>query len=219
MTCNKPQEFTYLGSCMAENNSSNADICTRIANALSSFGRLQSIWKDNEVSVTTREKLLQTLVFPIICYACETWTLKADVTHGREASEMQCYCCLLNIKWQDHITNAEVLTQLGSFIKMRLLPMIRKHQAEWLGHAVHMPPDQLPNIALLGYTPGKLHRGCHPKRWIEDILSYLNLNLESSMRTAQERIHWKTMIREPNVFLKTRVVYVYVYVEVEVTGI
>ena len=111
-------EFTYLGSCMAENNSSNADIHTRIAKALSSFGRLQSVWKDKEVSLTTKVKLLQTLVFPIICYACETWTLKADVTHRLEAFEMQCYCHLLNIKWQDHITNVEVLTQLGSFIKL-----------------------------------------------------------------------------------------------------
>ena len=109
--------FTYLGSCMAENNSSNANICTRITKALSSFGRLQSIWKDKEVPLTTKVKLLQTLVFHVIFYACEMWTLKADVTHTLEASEMQCYCHLLNIKWQDHITNVEVLTQLGSFIK------------------------------------------------------------------------------------------------------
>ena len=102
---------------MAENNSSNADICTRIAKALSSFGRLQSIWKDKEVSLTTKVKL-QTFLFPIICYACETWTLKADMTCRQEAFEMQCYHCLLNIKWQDHVTNAEVLTQLGSFVKM-----------------------------------------------------------------------------------------------------
>ena len=103
-------EFTYLGSCLAENNSSNADVCARIAKALSSFGRLQIIWKDKEVPLTTKVKLLQTLLIPIICYACEMWTLKADVTHRLEAFEMQCYCCLLNIKWQDHITNIEVLT-------------------------------------------------------------------------------------------------------------
>ena len=81
-------EFTYLGSCIAENNSSNADICTRITKALSSFGRLQSIWKDKEVSLTTKVKCLQALVFPIICYACETWTLKADVMYRLEAFEM-----------------------------------------------------------------------------------------------------------------------------------
>ena len=185
---------------MEENNSSNADICTRIAKALNFLGRIQSVWKDNEASVTTKVKLLQTLVFPIICYACETWTLKADVTHRLEAFEMQSYHHLLSIKWKGHITNAEVLTQLGSFIKMQLLPMIRKHQAEWLGHVVHMPPDQLPNIALLGYIPGKIHCGCHPKRSIEGILSHLNLNLECGMRTAQDSIHWKTMIRGPNVF-------------------
>ena len=101
---------------------------------------------------------------------------------------MQCYHHLLNIKWQDHVTNIEVLTQLGSFIKMQL-PMIRKCQAEWLGHMACTPPDQLQNIALLGYALGKLHCGCHPKRWIEDILSHLNLNLEGAVRTAQDRIH------------------------------
>ena len=101
--------------------------------------------------------------------------------------------------------------------------MIRKHQAELLGHVACMPPDPMPNIALLGYTPGKLHHGhdvrvtllktnkdydlvltClymyKNKRWIEDILSYLNLNLESAVRTAQDRIHWKTMIRGPSIF-------------------
>ena len=103
-------EFTYLGTCMAENNSSNANICTRIAKARSSFGRLRSVWKDKEVPLTSKVKLLQTLVFPIICYTCETWTLKADVTHRLEAIEMQCYCHLLNMKWEDHIKYAEVLT-------------------------------------------------------------------------------------------------------------
>ena len=145
-------------------------------------------------------KLLQTLVFPIICYACEMWTLKADVTHRLEAFKIQCYHHLLNINWQDHITNTEVLTQLGSFIKIGLLPIIRKCQAEWLGHMACMPPDLLPNIALLCYTPRKLHYSHHPKRWIEDILSHLNLNLEGAVRTAQDRICWKTMIRGPNVF-------------------
>ena len=43
----------------------------------------------------TKVKLLQTLVFPIISYACEMWTLKTDVTHKLEAFEMQCYCHLL----------------------------------------------------------------------------------------------------------------------------
>ena len=185
---------------MTENNSSNTDIHARITMTLSSFGRLQSIWKDKEVPLTTKVKLLQTLVFSIICYACEMWTLKADVTHRLEAFDMQCYCCLWNIKWQDHITNMKVLTQLGSFIKMQLLPMIRKCQAKWLGHVACMPPDQLPNIALLGYAPGKLHHSHHPKRGIEDILSHLNLNLEGAMRTAQDRIYWKTMIRGSNIF-------------------
>ena len=193
-------EFTYLGSRMAENNSSNAEVCTRIAKALSLFGRLQSVWKDKGVSLTTKVKLLQTLVFPTVSYACEMWTLKTDVIHRLEAFEMQCYCHLLNIKWQDHIINVEVLTQLGSFIKLRLLPMIRKCQAEWLGHVVCMPPNWLPNIALLGYTPGKLQHGHHPKRWIEDVLSHLNLNLKGALRAAKDRKRWKTMIRGPNVF-------------------
>ena len=93
-------KFTYLGSCMAENNSNNAKVCTRIAKALRSFGRLQNVWKDKEVSLTTKVKLLQTLLYPIISYASEMDTLKTDVTHRLEAFEMQCYCHLLNIKWQ-----------------------------------------------------------------------------------------------------------------------
>ena len=71
-------EFTYLGSCLAENNSSNANICARIIKALRLFGWLQSIWQDKEVPLTTKVKLLQTLVFPIICYSYETWTLKVE---------------------------------------------------------------------------------------------------------------------------------------------
>ena len=78
--------------------------------------------------------------------------------------------------------------------------MIRKYQAEWLGHVACMPPNWLPNIVLLGYTQGKLHHGHHPKRWIEDILSHLNLNLEGALRAAQDRKCWKTMIRGPSIF-------------------
>ena len=79
-------------------------------------------WKEKEVPLNTEVKLLQTLVFPIVCYVCETWKLKADVTHRLEAFEMHCYHHLLNIKWQNHITNADVQTGLGSFIKMWFCP-------------------------------------------------------------------------------------------------
>ena len=71
MTWNKSQNL-HTWVLHGKNNSSSADTFTRIAKALSSVGRLQSIWKDKEVSVTTKAKLLQTLVFPIICYTCET---------------------------------------------------------------------------------------------------------------------------------------------------
>ena len=124
------------------------------------------------------------LCFPSLVMAVRHGHSKTDVTHRLEAFEMQYYCCLLNIMWQDHITNVEVLTQLGSFIKLQLLPMIRKCQAEWLGCVAPMPPNWLPNIALLGYTPGKLHRGHCPKRWIEDVLSHLNLDFEGALRAA-----------------------------------
>ena len=134
-------------------------------------------------------------MFPNLSYACETWTLKTDMTLRLEAFEMQCCCHLLNIKWQDHITNVEVLTRLGSFIKLQLLPMIRKCQTEWLGHGAHMSPNWLPNIALLGYTPGKFHCGHHPKRWIEDVLSHLN-----ALRSAQDRKHWKLWLGDPTYF-------------------
>ena len=73
-------------------------------------------------------------------------------------------------------------------------------QTEWMGHVAGMPPNQLPNTALLGYTPEKHHCGCCPKRWIEDVLSHLNLNLEGALRAAQDRKGRKTMIRGPNVF-------------------
>ena len=192
MTWNKTWNLHAWVPAWQKTTQSNANICTRIAKALSSFERLQNIWKNKEIPLTTKVKFLQTLVFPIICYVCEMWTLRADVTHRCEAFQMQCYHHLLNIKWQDHITNEEVLTWLGSFIKMRLLAMIRKCQAEWLSMwhiCLQIGCQILPCLVT------------HQESFITVIIlrDGLNLNLEGAVRTAQDRIHWKTIIRGPNV--------------------
>ena len=192
-------EFTYLDSSLSAKNISDIDINKRIAKASSVVGRLKDLWQDHQVSLQIIVKLLETLVFPILSYACESWTLKADSMRRIEAFEMQCFRRLLGISWRDHITNEEVIRRLGTTLNERLLQSIKRRQAVWFGHVSRMPPTRFPKMALFGLTPGRKCRGRPPKRWIQETLQHINLPLAVALQRAQDRNQWRAIVRGPNV--------------------
>ena len=86
----------------------------RIAQATAVLSKLKIIWKDKNIALKTKIRLIPPLVLSICIHACESWTLIADLQRRIQAMEMRCFRRLLNINYTDHTTNEDV----GSRIKL-----------------------------------------------------------------------------------------------------
>ena len=97
--------FKYLGAVVSDDGSK-PEVLSRIAQATAALTKLKPIWRD--ISLGSNVKLMRSLVISIFLYACESWTLTAELEKRTQAFEMRCYRRLLNISCKDHFTNEEV---------------------------------------------------------------------------------------------------------------
>ena len=94
------------------NEGSKPEIFSRIAQTTAALSRLKIIWKDNNISLASKVKLMRTLILSTFLYACESWTLTAEIERKIQALEMRCYRRLLNISCKDNVTNEEVRNRI-----------------------------------------------------------------------------------------------------------
>ena len=103
--------FRYLGSVITDEGSK-PEILPRIAQTTAALTRLISVWIDKSISLSSKIRLMRSLVTSIFLYACESWTLTAELQRRIQAKEMRCYCKILGISYKDHITNEEIRAKI-----------------------------------------------------------------------------------------------------------
>ena len=150
--------FKYLGAVVSDDGFK-PKVLSRIAQATAALTKLKPIWRDNNISLGSKVKLMHFLVISIFLYACESWTLSAESEKRTQAFEMRCYRRLLNISYKDHVSNEEVhrkiQTPIGEYDK--LLTMVKKLKLRWFGHVLRS--SGLPKTILQGTVKGKRKRG------------------------------------------------------------
>ena len=107
------------------------------------------------ISLGSKMKLMRSLVISIFLYACESWTLTAELEKRTQAFEMRCYRKLLNILYKDHVTDEEVRrktqTAIGEYDE--LLTLVKKRKIRWFGHVSRS--SGLAKTILQGTVKGK----------------------------------------------------------------
>ena len=99
--------FNYLGAIIADEGSK-PEILVRIAQASAALTKHKTIWNDRNIALSSKIRLMRSLVMSIFLYACESWTLAADTERRIQAMEMRCLRKLLSITYRDRISNEEV---------------------------------------------------------------------------------------------------------------
>ena len=96
--------FKYLGSVVTDEDSK-PEILSRIAQTTAALTRLKPIWIDKSISLGSKIQLMRSLVKSIFLYACESWTLTAELQRRIQAKEMRCCRKILRTSYKDHVTN------------------------------------------------------------------------------------------------------------------
>ena len=146
-----------------------------------------------------KTKLMRSLVISIFPYACESWTLTAELEKKTQAFEMRCYRRLLNISYKDHVTNEEVRRKIQAAIREydELLTLVKKRKLRWFGHVSRS--SGLAKTILQGTVKGKRKRGRQKKRWEDNIKEWTGMDFASSTRAAENRSRWKGIFANSSV--------------------
>lgn len=188
-------KFKYLGAIVTDEGSK-PEVIARIAQATAALTKLDTIWKDKGIQMCTKIRLLRSLVISILLYACETWTLTAEIEKRINAMEMRCYRRLLSISYRDHVTNIEVRSRITQAIGPHtdLLTIIKRRKLKWYGHVTRS--DGLAKTILQGTVEGGRRQGRPKKSWTCNIKEWTGLDLAVAKTVAENRNAWRRLVHE-----------------------
>ena len=152
-----------------------------------------TIWKDKEILLSTKIRLMRSLVTSIFLYACESWTINKDIERRIQAFEMRCYRRILGITYRDRVTNIQVVEKVraaaGPFVE--LLRVVKKRKLKWFGHVTR--GTGLSKTILQGTVPGKRGRGRPRRTWTDNIREWTGLEGDALLRRAENRKEWRKL--------------------------
>ena len=173
-------------------------ILSRIAQTTAALSRLKIIWRDKNISLASKVKLMRTLILATFLYACERWTLAAEIERRIQVLEMRCYRRLLYISYKDHVTNEEVRNRIQNAIGVHddLLTMMQKRKLRWYGYISRS--SGMAKTILQGSERCKKERKAE-KRWDDNIKEWTGMEFGDSLRAAEDRERWKGIVAKSSV--------------------
>ncbi|KAK2185576.1 hypothetical protein NP493_228g07008 [Ridgeia piscesae] len=167
--------------------------------ATAALAKLKTIWNDRNIALSSKIRLMRSLVMSIFLYACESWTLTTDTERRIQAMEMRCLRKLLSITYRDHISNKEVRNRTRQAIGPHedLLTTVKRRKLKWYGHITRS--TGLANTILQGTVQGGRRRGRPKKRWEDNIPEWTGMTLSAAMRKTERREEWRELVARSSV--------------------
>ena len=126
--------FKYLRWVIIDEGSK-SEILSRVAQTTAALTRLKPVWIDKGISLSSKIRLMRSLVTSIFLYACESWTLTAELQRRIQAMEIRCYHMILHISYKDHVTNEEVRAKIQQAIGPHEdLTIVKRRKLQWYGY-------------------------------------------------------------------------------------
>ena len=141
---------------------------------------------------------MRSLVTSIFLYACESWTLTAELQRRNQAMEMRCCRKILHISYKDHVTNEEVRAKIQQAIGPHEdLAIVKRRKLQWYGHV--SPSSGRPKTILQGTVKGGRRQGRQRKRWEDNIRKWTVLEFAKSQRVVENRENWRKLVAKSSV--------------------
>ena len=140
---------------------------------------LDSVLKSRNITLQTNICIVKAVVFPVVTYGCESWTIKKAERQKIDAFELCCLRRLLEVSWTARGSNLSVLREINPEYSLEgLILMLR---LQYFSHLMR-PDYSLEKSLLLGKIEGRRRRGCQRMRWLDIITDAMNITLANSRR-------------------------------------
>ena len=139
----------------------------------------------------TKVRLVKAMVFPVVLYGCESWTVKKAKHRRIDAFELWCWRRLLRVPWTARRSNQSILKEINPGISLE--GMMLKLKLQYFGHLMRRV-DSLEKTLMLGGIGGRRRRGRQRMRWLDGITDSIDVSLSELWEMVLNREAWRAMI-------------------------
>ena len=152
---------------------------------------LDSILKSRDITLPTKVRLVKAMVFPVVMYGCESWTVKKAKRRRIDAFEMWCWRRLLRVPWTARSSNQSILKEISPGCSLEGL--LLKLKLQYFGHLMRRV-DSLEKTLMLGGIGGRKGRGQQRMRWLDGITDSMDVSLSDLQEMVMNREPWRSAI-------------------------
>ena len=148
---------------------------------------LDSTLKSRDITLSTKVRLVKAMVFPVVRYGCQSWTIKKAEHRRIDAFELWCWRRLLRVSWTARRSNHSILKEISPGCSLE--GMMLKLKLQYFGHLMQRT-DSLEKILMLGKIEGGKRRGQERMRWLDDISDSIEMSLRELRELVMDRETW-----------------------------